>query len=87
MVQGVNLDISTLAQSEAKARARTRTRTRMLAKSHIPAQLQEPSIDYLAKECGGRGVRGGEGTTRQSKSKEGVGGSRTFPTWRRGFEV
>jgi len=51
----------------------------------------------------GKGGKGGEGTTKQSKSKKGVGGlgsspsqrgggggvggSRTFPTWKGGFEV
>jgi hypothetical protein len=35
----------------------------------------------------GRGRRGGEGTTRQSKSKEGVGGLGSFPSQRGGLEV
>ncbi len=35
----------------------------------------------------GEGRRGGEATTRQSKSKEGVGGLRSFPSQKEGLEV
>jgi hypothetical protein len=74
------LGISTPTQSKARARARAR----MLAKGHILTQLQQPSIDYLVTKCGGREGKGGEGTTRQSKSQEGVGGLGNFPSQRRG---
>lgn len=80
---GVNLSISTTTQSKARARARAR----MLAKNLVPAWLQQPTTNYPTTNCWGRGGEGGEGTTKQSKSKKGVGGSKTFPTWKGGFEV
>jgi hypothetical protein len=82
---GVNLGIPTPARLEARARARARAR--MLAKNHVPARLQQPSTNYIATKCGGRGGRGGECTTRQSKSKEGVGGLGSSPSQTGRLEV
>jgi hypothetical protein len=71
----------------------------MLPKNHVPAQLQQPSTNYLATKCGGRGEgrgrynktikvqRRGWRSKKLSKSEGGIGGLRTFPTWRGGFEV
>jgi hypothetical protein len=42
---GVNLGISTHAQSKARVRARARARARMIAKGYVPTQLQQPSIN------------------------------------------
>jgi len=72
--KGVNLGISTHVQSKVRARAKAR----MITKGHVLAWLQQPSINKPTTKWGG-GVRG-EGTTRQSKAKEGVGGLGSFPS-------
>jgi hypothetical protein len=72
----------------------------MLPKNHVAAWMQQPSINYPTTKCGGRGgerrgrynktikvQRGGWRSKKLSKSEGGIGGLRTFPTWRRGFEV
>ncbi len=48
--------------------------------NNLPLIIQQQNV-------GEGGGKGGEGTTKQSKSKEGVGGLRSFPSQRGGLEV
>jgi hypothetical protein len=67
---GANLGISTTTQS--KARARARARARMLAKNHVPAWVQQPSTNYPATKCWGKGGKEGKVQQNNQSPKRGL---------------